>query len=55
MAQNKDLRDIKEDFISYFQENYLYTEIKPEHLGALPPGYSNTNNFLGSHHCHLKE
>lgn len=54
IRNNDKLQDISEDFISYFQKVYLTAENKNFYIGALPPGYGNTNNMLEGHHKHLK-
>ena len=55
IAQNKDLKDIKEDFVQYFEKVYMSPENKFFYIGALPAGYSNTNNLLEGHHRHIKQ
>jgi len=48
------LKPISSKFIEYFEENYLSQANKSFYIGALPPGYGNTNNALEGHHRYLK-
>jgi len=52
---NKELKDFSKEFVQYFEKYYICKENKMFYMGALPPGYSNTNNMLEGHHRHLKQ
>jgi len=54
ISTNKNIQDFKEDFVQYFERTYMNNENKYFYIGALPPGYSNTNNLLEGHHSHIK-
>lgn len=48
------LKPISSNFLEYFEENYISKENKSFYIGALPPGFGNTNNALEGHHRYLK-
>jgi len=52
---NPDIEDIAEDFIDYFEDEYMNEDNNNWYIGALPPGFGNTNNMLEGHHRYLKE
>ena len=54
LLSNTNLKELSQDFIPYFQNEYMTEENKGFIIGSLPPGYSNTNNMLEGHHRHLK-
>ena len=51
----KEIKSISRNFVQYFENTYLIDENKKFFIGALPPGYSSTDNLLEGHHRHLKQ
>lgn len=54
VLKNKKLKEISKDFVDYFEKEYMKQENMYWYIGALPEGYSNTNNMLEGHNRHLK-
>lgn len=55
IKNHNELKNIAPEFIQYFEKEYMNEDYRGWYIGALPPGFGNTNNILEGHHRYLKD
>ncbi len=55
IKKNEDTKVIADEFLNYFNQNYLNTEGKCFYAGFLPPGFDTTNNMVEGANRYLKK